>query len=71
MHLVVKRSHCVTIPDIGEIEFSEGETIRTELSYKYDRSSVDDILAAASLRMEEWLVAADQSFALALARPKN
>ncbi len=71
MHLVVKRSHRVTIPDIGEIEFSEGETIRTELSYKYDRSSVADILAAASLEMKEWLVAADRSFALALARPKN
>jgi L-histidine N-alpha-methyltransferase len=68
MHLVATRSHDVTIPEIGKVGFSPGETIRTELSYKYDRDSVDDILRAAGLAMEKWLVALDESFALALAR---
>lgn len=68
MHLVARRAHTVTIPEIGEIAFAKGESIRTELSYKYDRASVEDILAAAGLQMDRWLVAADQSFALALAR---
>jgi L-histidine N-alpha-methyltransferase len=68
MHLVAKRRHKVVIPEIGEISFTEGETIRSELSYKYDRESVDDILKAAGLIMEKWIPANDNSFALALAR---
>jgi len=67
MHLVAKRPHKVVIPEIGELCFREGETIRTELSYKYDRESLDDILSAAGLIMEKWMPAGDASFALALA----
>jgi L-histidine N-alpha-methyltransferase len=69
MHLVAKRRHKVVIPEIGEVTFVEGETIRTELSYKYDRESLDDILKAAGLIMEKWIPADDDSFALALAHP--
>jgi len=68
MHLVAKRRHKIVIPEIGEISFAEGETIRSELSYKYNRESVDDILIAAGLIMEKWIPANDNSFALALAR---
>jgi L-histidine N-alpha-methyltransferase len=68
MHLVVQNAHKVVIPEIGEIQFQEGESIRTELSYKYDRSTLEEILMAAGLVMEKWLPAADGSFALALAR---
>lgn len=71
MHLVAKRPQKVTIPAIGEIGFSDGETIRTELSYKYDRGAVDDILQASGLVLERWLPADDGSFALALARSKS
>jgi L-histidine N-alpha-methyltransferase len=69
MHLVAKRRHKVVIPEIGEVKFVEGETIRTELSYKYDRASLDDILKAAGLIMEKWIPADDDSFALALSHP--
>src|SRR5256886_7542977 len=41
MHLVAQTAHTVNIPRIGEISFEEGESIRTELSYKYDRSILD------------------------------
>jgi L-histidine N-alpha-methyltransferase len=68
MHLVVRNTHKVVIPEIGEIQFQEGESIRTELSYKYDRPTLEDILNAAGLVMEKWLPADDASFALALAR---
>lgn len=71
MHLVAKRPQKVTIAEIGEIGFSDGETIRTELSYKYDRGAVDDILQASGLVLERWLPADDGSFALALARSKS
>ena len=68
MHLNVRNAHTVVIPEIGEIQFREGESIRTELSYKYDRSTLEDILAASGLVMEKWMPADDGSFALALAR---
>jgi L-histidine N-alpha-methyltransferase len=68
MHLVAKRALEVTIPEVGTISFEKGETIRTELSYKYDRATLEDILGAAGLSMEKWMPADDGSFALALAR---
>ncbi|MGZ3333023.1 MAG: L-histidine N(alpha)-methyltransferase [Gemmatimonadaceae bacterium] len=68
MHLVVRRAHTVKIPEIGEISFAEGETIRTELSYKYDRPILEEILSAAGLSIDKWMPADDGSFALALAR---
>lgn len=71
MHLTVRNAHKVVIPEIGEISFREGESIRTELSYKYDRPALEDILGAAGLMMEKWMPADDGSFALALARTED
>jgi L-histidine N-alpha-methyltransferase len=68
MHLIATREHKVMIPEIGEISFQKGESIRTELSYKYDRSMLEDILIASGLVLEKWMPADDGSFALALAR---
>jgi L-histidine Nalpha-methyltransferase len=71
MHLVARRALEVTIPEIGKIALAKGETIRTELSYKYDRAALEDILGAAGLSMEKWMPADDGSFALALARTES
>jgi L-histidine N-alpha-methyltransferase len=71
MHLVAQRAHTVRIPQIGDISFEKGESIRTELSYKYDRSILEDILCASGLVIEKWMPAADDSFALALARAEG
>ena len=71
MHLVARNAHKVVIPEIGEIQFRQGESIRTELSYKYDRATLEDILKAAGLVMEKWMPADDGSFALALARAED
>jgi L-histidine N-alpha-methyltransferase len=71
MHLVAQRAHTVTVPQIGEISFEKGESIRTELSYKYDRLILEDILCASGLTIEKWMPAADDSFALALARAEG
>jgi len=71
MHLVARRSHTVTIPTIGQISVGAGESIRTELSYKYDRTILEDILCASGLVMEQWMPAEDGSFALALARAES
>ena len=71
MHLIARKAHKVVIPEIGEIQFRAGESIRTELSYKYDRPTLEDILKAAGLVMEMWMPADDGSFALALARAED
>jgi len=71
MHLIARKAHKVVIPEIGEIQFRAGESIRTELSYKYDRPTLEDILKAAGLVMQKWMPADDGSFALALARAED
>ena len=71
MHLIARQAHKVNIPEIGEISLEKGESIRTELSYKYDRTMLEDILCASGLTMEKWMQADDDSFALALARAEG
>jgi L-histidine N-alpha-methyltransferase len=71
MHLIARKAHKVTIPQIGEISFEKGESIRTELSYKYDRPILEDMLSASGLSIEKWMPADDGSFALALARAEG
>jgi len=71
MHLIARKAHQVTIPEIGVVTFDAGESIRTELSYKYDRAILEDILCASGLLMERWMPAEDGAFALALARAES
>ncbi len=71
MHLIARNAHKVVIPEIGEIRFGKGESIRTELSYKYDRATLEEILKSAGLVLEKWMPADDGSFALALARAED
>lgn len=69
MHLVSTREQVVHIPLVGEVHLAEGESIRTEISCKYDRPSVRRLLRAASLRLERW-IADDGRFALSVASPR-
>jgi L-histidine N-alpha-methyltransferase len=66
MHLDSDRDQTVLIPDIGSVRFAQGESIRTELSCKYDRASVEGLFERAGLRLEQWITGADELFALAL-----
>jgi len=68
MHLEALRDQTVTIPDMGEVKFSSGESIRTELSCKYDRQGIDDLFRRAGLRLDCWLTGTgdDNLFALAV-----
>jgi L-histidine N-alpha-methyltransferase len=54
MHLVSARDQIVTIPGLEPVRFPAGESIRTEISTKYDRESVAALFAAADLRIEAW-----------------
>jgi L-histidine Nalpha-methyltransferase len=71
MHLVAGRDHKVMIPEIGEIRFEKGESILTELSYKYDRAILEEMLTASGLVLEQWIPDDDGTFALALARAET
>jgi L-histidine N-alpha-methyltransferase len=55
MHLVARIGQTVSIPGAGEFHFTRGESVRSEISCKYDRAVLDDMLGAAGLRLERWL----------------
>lgn len=69
MHLVSRCEQAVTIPAIGVVPFEDGETIRTEISCKYDRQSIEDMLGDAGMRLEAWLTDPAGDFGMALATP--
>ena len=70
MHLVSPRDHTVSIPGAGAFRFAAGETIRTEISAKHDRASVEALFAAAGLAIERWMTDPDGLYALTLAAPR-
>ncbi len=68
MHLVALRGHAVVIPEIGVIPIASGESIRTEISCKYDRESIEQLFDAAGLEVETWRTDRLRRFALVLGR---
>jgi L-histidine N-alpha-methyltransferase len=54
MHLVSRRNQLPAIPGIGAIALQQGETIRTEISCKYDRPAIELLFEAAGLALESW-----------------
>ena len=69
MHLVSKRRQEVRIPELPLITLEAGETIRTEISCKYDRDSIDAMAAASGFRVDRWLTDSETRFVLALLEP--
>jgi len=69
MHLVSAGRQTVSIPGIGEVEFADGETLRTEISCKHDRESVAALFEPAGLRIESWRTDPDDLFALVVGAP--
>ena len=64
MHLVSTLTQEIRVPGIGLIHFDEGESVRTEISSKYDRASVAELFSAAGLRIESWRPDPEVLFAL-------
>ena len=54
MHLVAQSPQVVQIPGEKPVRIAEGESIRTELSCKYDRPTVDGLFAEAGLQVDRW-----------------
>lgn len=68
MHLVATAPCTVTIPDAGRFTFEAGETVRTEVSCKYTRSSIEAMFGRAGLTTKHFVTGAP-GFALVLGRP--
>ena len=69
MHLVSTRDQTVTIPGIEPVRFAAGESIRTEISTKYDRATVASLFAAADLRIDAWPTDPTTPFGLVVGAP--
>jgi L-histidine N-alpha-methyltransferase len=69
MRLRANRDMRVSIPGAKlQLEYRRGDEIRTELSCKYTRRSLEGMLAGTALRVEEWYTDPDDLFASALLR---
>ena len=69
MHLVAEYAQEVRVPGAGTVPIGEGESIRTELSYKYDRPVLTGILEAASLEIVRWCSDENGLYAVTLVSP--
>ena len=69
MHLVSSRDQVVEIPGLGPVAFAAGESIRTEISTKYDRANVSALFDAAGLRIEAWPIDPATPFGLVVGAP--
>lgn len=69
MHLVARKRQSVRLPDGTEVTFEHGESVRTEISCKYDRATVAELFDAAGLELVEWLADSAGRYAMAVARP--
>jgi L-histidine N-alpha-methyltransferase len=66
MHLVARTTQRVTIPGAGTYEVQAGESIRTEISCKYDHAAIEQLFNAAGLRVAQWHTSTGALFGLAL-----
>lgn len=69
MHLVAQREQRVRVPGVGDVHFARGESIRTEISSKYDRPSTECLLESAGFRLTDWMTDRERLVALAIAEP--
>lgn len=69
MHLVSERDQVVRFPDGDtEVALAGGESIRTEISRKYDRGAIDELLDCAGLEVDRWVQDERGRFALLMGR---
>jgi L-histidine Nalpha-methyltransferase len=54
MHLIATSPQVVHIPGWQAVHFREGESIRTEISTKYDEATIQSLFAQAGLATDEW-----------------
>ncbi len=67
--LVSIRDQTVTFPGGHVFDIAEGEAIRSEISSKYDRPTIDGLFTDAGLAVDRWIEDEDGFYALVLGRP--
>jgi L-histidine N-alpha-methyltransferase len=68
MRLRARRAMRVRVPELDlEVDFAEGEEMRTEISTKFTRERIRDELAAAGFSHDGWFTDPQDRFALSLA----
>ncbi len=70
MHLVSRGVQSVRVPGHGTFDLDDGETIRTEISRKWDRPSVERLFALGDLELLDWLTDDRERYALAVGGPR-
>lgn len=70
MHLVSLRRQDVVVAN-SRIHFSEGESVRTECSYKYDLPTAERLASSAGLHVVDAWFDADRRFAILELRPNG
>jgi L-histidine N-alpha-methyltransferase len=69
MHLRARVPHASRLEAIDlDVSFERGETIRTEISRKWTRASVEDLLDRTGLALEEWITDERARFSLSLVK---
>lgn len=69
MHLESKKAQSVRVGALAlDLEFGTGERILTEISAKFTRASVADMLRSAGLELDAWFEASNGYFGLSVAR---
>ena len=68
MHLVSGRRQVVNVPGWRAVEFAAGETIRTEISTKYDEASIRDLCRRGGLELDVWYPSDRDWYAMVVAR---
>jgi L-histidine N-alpha-methyltransferase len=58
----------VTIPGWRTLAFAPGESIRTEISCKYDRLALEIMLRRAGLELEHWFADPTEGYVVLVAR---
>lgn len=71
MHLVSVRDQVVTVPGMHPVHLERGESIRTEISCKYERGMLERFFARAGLSVTHWYELADEGYALVLGEPAS
>ena len=71
MRLRAVRAMRVTVPGAGvEVDFAEGEELRTEISAKFRRDRVADELGDAGFELSQWWTDQAGRFAVSLAKAR-
>lgn len=65
MHLVSGSNQEVHFPEGDMVRIGEGETIRTEISCKYDLRTIEALFAAAGMSVDRWFEDPEGLYALA------